>query len=94
MFGLKRRHLLLVLWPSFVIAGLIAMLVFSAAHPEDMKGLGGLLTGMSATGVYTLAFFAFWIISAVGSALTLILAVPSQDEASGGEGESASKPSR
>lgn len=81
MFGLQRRHLLLVLWPSFVIAGLLEMLVFSAAHPEDMKGLGGLLTGLSATGVYTLAFFAFWAISALGSALTLMLALPSLDEA-------------
>lgn len=78
---MKRRHWPLVLWPSFLIAGLMEMLVFSAAHPEDMKGYGGLLTGMSPLGVYTLAFFSFWAIAAAGAYLTLILAGPTSDEA-------------
>lgn len=77
---MKRRLVLLVLWPSFVIAGLLEMLVFSLAHPEDMKGIGGLLTGLSNNGVYTLAFFAFWAISALGSTLTLMLAGPWREE--------------
>lgn len=78
---MRRRLILLVLWPSFVIAGLLEMLVFSLADPADMKGFGGLLTGMSTNGVYTLAFFAFWAISALGSALTLMLAGPWREEA-------------
>lgn len=81
---MKRRHLLLIVWPSFVIAGVLEMLVFSAAHPEDMKGFGGLLTEMSTTAVYTLAFFCFWAISALGTALTLMLAAPTSDEQQGG----------
>lgn len=75
-----KRQLLWVAWPSFLSAGLLAMLVFSAAHPEDMKGFGGVLAEMSATGVYTLAFFSFWAICAVGSALTLMLISPRPDE--------------
>jgi hypothetical protein len=71
-----KRHAWLIVWPSFLIAGLIEMLVFGAADPEDLKGFGGLLAEMSATGVYTLAFFSFWLIVAVGSALTLLLAEP------------------
>jgi len=77
---MKRRHLLLIVWPSFLIAGLLEMLVFSAAHPEDMKGFGGLLTQLSVSGVYTLAFLAFWAICAFGSVLTLALAGPYADE--------------
>lgn len=77
---MKRRHILLVIWPSFVIAGLIEMLVFNAADPADMKGFGGVLTQMSATGVYTLAFFAFWALCAFGAALTLMLAAPTRAE--------------
>lgn len=77
---MRRRLILLVLWPSFVIAGLLEMLVFSLAHPEDLKGFGGLLAGLPSSGVYTLAFFAFWAISALGSALTLVLAGPWRED--------------
>jgi hypothetical protein len=77
---MKRRHLLLVVWPSFLVAGLIEMLVFSAARPEDMKGFGGALAEMSPTGVYTLAFLIFWTICAAGTVLTLMLAAPTSEE--------------
>lgn len=77
---MKRRHVLLIIWPSFLIAGLLEMLVFSAANPEDMKGFGGLLTEMSAAGVYTVAFFCFWAISALSTTLTLMLSGPSAED--------------
>lgn len=72
------RTALIVAWPSFLVAGVLAMLVFSAVQPGDMRGLGGLLTQMSPIGVYTIAFFAFWIVAAVGMALALALAAPSR----------------
>lgn len=72
------RTALIVVWPSFLVAGVLAMLVFSAVQPGDMRGLGGLLTQMSPIGVYTIAFFAFWIVAAVGMALALALAAPSR----------------
>lgn len=71
---MNKRLLLLTIWPAFLVAGVLEMLVFSAAHPEDLKGFGGVLAEMSPLGVYTLSFFAFWIIVACGSALTLMLA--------------------
>ena len=77
---MKRRHILLIIWPSFVIAGLLEMLVFNAADPADMKGFGGLLTQLSSTGVYTIAFFSFWALGALGTALTLMLAAPTRAE--------------
>lgn len=82
---MNRRLLLLVLWPSFAVAGVLAMLVFSAVDPADMKGYGELLAGLSTTGVYTLGFLCFWAISAAGIAVALALAAPSQpgDRASG-----------
>lgn len=75
-----KRALIQVGWPSFLAAGLLEMLVFSAAHPEDMKGFGGLLTQLSASGVYTLAFLCFWAICALGTALALMLAAPAPDD--------------
>ena len=71
-----KRTVLLVAWPSFLVAGLLEMLVFSAAHPADLRGFGGTLAEMSATGVYTLAFFGFWLVAAMGSGLTLMLSQP------------------
>lgn len=68
------RNAMHVLWPSFLVAGVLEMLVFSAVQPSDMHGFGGLLTQMSPTGVYTLAFFAFWLIAAAGTALAVVLA--------------------
>lgn len=81
-----KRQLLLIVWPSFLGAGLLAMLVFSAAHPDDMKGFGGVLTELSATGVYTLAFLAFWGVCAFSSALTLVLAGPTPAVPPAGQG--------
>jgi len=72
------RTALIVVWPSFLVAGVLAMLVFSAVQPGDMHGLGGLLTQMSPIGVYTIAFFAFWIVAAAGMALALALAAPAR----------------
>jgi len=82
---MNKRRVLLIIWPSFVIAGLIEMLVFTAAHPDDMKGFGGMLTEMSATGVYTLAFFSFWLLCALGSAMTLMLSPPAADPPPAGQ---------
>lgn len=81
-----KRNVLLIVWPSFMTAGLLAMLVFSAAHPDDMKGFGGVLAEMSVIGVYTLAFFSFWLICAIGSALTLMLAGAAPDVPPAGHG--------
>lgn len=81
-----KRPMLLIVWPSFLSAGLLAMLVFSAAHPDDMKGFGGVLAELSATGVYTLAFLAFWGVCAISSALTLILAGPAPAVPPAGQG--------
>ena len=72
-----KRNAWLIGWPSFLTAGVLEMLIFSATHPDDLTGFGGLLAELSATGVYTLAFFSFWLIAALGSALTLLLAAPS-----------------
>ncbi len=71
-----KRLALWVFWPSFLMAGVIEMLVFSLADPHELHGLGGALGDLSPTAIYTLAFFCFWIIVAVASGLTLLLATP------------------
>ena len=53
------RLAMLVLWPAFLMAGVLEMLVFSLVDPGSLRWFGGAPVEMSATAVYSLAFFAF-----------------------------------
>jgi hypothetical protein len=60
-------------WPAFISACLLEMLVFAMVDPSDLQWAGQPLT-LSRMGVYSAAFFLFWGASAVGCALTALLA--------------------
>jgi hypothetical protein len=62
-----------IAWPAFLAACLLELLVFALVDPQDMHWSGRPLA-LSRMGVYTAAFFAFWAISMVASALTALLA--------------------
>ena len=71
-----------IVWPSFLVAGLLEVLVFAAVDPSDLAHLQE--QGWSHTGFYTVAFFAFWAAVAAASTLSLWLAGvfgPAADEA-------------
>ena len=57
-----------------LFAGVLEMLVFAMVDPQDLHWFGQPLA-LSRQGVYTLAFFAFWIITMASSALTTLLAM-------------------
>lgn len=57
-----------VLWPSFLAACLLEALTFAVVDPAELSS--PLLDGVSGRGVYTLAFFVFWLIAALGCSLT------------------------
>ena len=65
-----------IAWPSFLMAGVLEMLVFSVADPEELRGFGGAFNELPPSAIYTLAFFCFWVIVALASSLTLLLATP------------------
>jgi hypothetical protein len=65
-----------IAWPSFLMAGVLEMLVFSVADPEELRGFGGAFNELSPSAIYTIAFFCFWVIVALASSLTLLLASP------------------
>lgn len=65
-----------IAWPSFLMAGVLEMLVFSVADPQDLRGFGAALADLSPIAVYTLAFFSFWFVVALASSMTLLLASP------------------
>lgn len=72
---MRVRRLLLIMWPAFLAAGLLTMLVFAMVDPQDLHWFGHPLA-LSRAGVYTLAFFAFWAIVMVASSMTALLASP------------------
>ncbi len=63
-----------VLWPSFMVAIVATGLFFSAFDPVDLFPFGK-ETGISRLGVYTLGFFAFWLITAASGVGILYFAV-------------------
>ena len=68
------QRLLWILWPAFLVAGAMEMFVFAFVDPEDLHWFGHPLA-LSRQGVYTLAFFAFWGLTMVSSALTTMLSL-------------------
>lgn len=62
-----------VLWPSFLVACAAELLFFALFDPTDLH-LFGVPIEAARMPVYTIGFFAFWLIGAVSSALTVFLA--------------------
>jgi hypothetical protein len=67
------RHLAAILWPSFLMAGVLEVLVFAMVDPQSLHGLDGAPLGLSAQAVYTLAFLVFWGAVATSGLLTRLL---------------------
>jgi hypothetical protein len=68
-----------VAWPSFVAACLLEMMVFAAVDPMDIHWAGG-MPSFSRQGVYSAAFFAFWAVGALSSAMTAFLVRPGKED--------------
>lgn len=73
------RQIVGVLWPSFLVACAMEMLVFALVDPVNVY-CGADALGMSRQGAYTTAFFVFWLMAAASSACTALLAAPSDAE--------------
>lgn len=68
-----------VLWPSFLMAGVLEMLTFAVVDPGSLHWFGGAPIEWPPLAVYTVTFFIFWGVIATGSALTQLLSVPARD---------------
>ncbi|WP_374351272.1 hypothetical protein [Chitinimonas sp.] len=61
---------LLVLWPSFVVAGILNSLFFALFDPLELT-INGELIFTSRMVAYSVGFFICWIFTAISSGLTL-----------------------
>ena len=70
-----KKRVLCVLWPAFMAAGVLEMLVFAVLDPADMHGFGGAPITWSVQAVYTVTFLIFWAAITGASALTALLLI-------------------
>ena len=66
------KRLMLVLWPSFLAAGIAEILFFTVIDPEHLYFLGREVE-FGALATYSLGFLFFWLITSAASAFTLLL---------------------
>jgi hypothetical protein len=66
------QRMMWIAWPAFLVAGLLEVLVFACVDPQDVQWFGHPLA-MSRQAVYSLSFFAFWVLAMVSSGLTTLL---------------------
>jgi hypothetical protein len=67
---------LLVLWPAFLMAGVLEMLVFAVVDPGSLHWFGAEPIDWSRTAVYSVTFLIFWAIIATSGAITQLLEDP------------------
>ncbi len=68
------QRLMWIAWPAFLVAGVLEVLVFAMVDPQDIHWFGQPIE-FSRQGVYTVAFFAFWVLTMASSGLTTLLAM-------------------
>jgi hypothetical protein len=69
-----KKQAMAIVWPAFLMAGVLEIVVFSLVDPQSLHWFGGAPVTLSATAVYSLAFFVFWIVIAAAGAMSHLLA--------------------
>ena len=59
------RRAMIILWPSFLVAGVAEILVFTVLDPSEF--------GVGRMSAYSAWFFVFWALGALSSALSCLL---------------------
>ena len=69
-----RRAAMAIVWPAFLMAGVLEMLVFAVVDPGALHGFDGEPLALSSTTVYSIAFLVFWGVIVVAGAISNLLA--------------------
>ena len=73
-----RERAMLILWPAFLMAGVLEMLTFAVVDPESLRWFGAEPIGWSLSAVYSVTFFIYWGVIATSTAITLLLESPGE----------------
>jgi len=68
------RWAMAVIWPSFVMAGVMEALVFAVVDPSDLTWFGAERMALSRQAIYTLSFLIFWVVLSLSASISLALA--------------------
>ncbi len=67
------RRTAAILWPAFLVAAVLELLVFAFVDPSTLHTVSGAALPLSETAVYSIAFFVFWGCTSAACALTVLL---------------------
>jgi|JI71714BRNA_FD_contig_31_4659142_length_768_multi_2_in_0_out_0_2 hypothetical protein len=73
---LGRQRVMWVIWPAFLVAAVLEMVVFALVDPQDLHWFGGAALDWSREAIYTAAFFFFWVMAAISGGITTLLSLP------------------
>ena len=68
--NVRARRVACLLWPAFLMAGVLQVLVFAHVAPDSLHSLSGGALMLSPMAVQSLAFLAFWALIAAAAAMT------------------------
>jgi hypothetical protein len=68
-----RHQALLILWPAFLMAGVLEALVFVVVDPGALHWFGADELRWSASAVYSVTFLIFWGVIGTSGAITKLL---------------------
>lgn len=68
-----------ILWPAFLMAGVLEVLVFAVVDPGELHWFGGPAIEWPRQAVYTVTFLIFWGVITTAGALTALLSLESDD---------------
>ena len=74
-----KQRALRILWPAFMVAGVLETLVFAVVDPHEMRWFGGPLIGWMPLTIYSVTFLMFWGAIATAGALTALLALTADE---------------
>lgn len=69
---------MIILWPSFIVAGIAEGVFFSLVNPQELYFLGHPVH-LSEIATYSIGFLAFWAVCALSSYTTWSLLRPAED---------------
>ena len=68
-----RDRLMVIAWPSFLMAAVLEAIVFAFVDPTQLTYVGGGAVAGSPLAIYTVAFMVFWAVIAIAAAMTVLL---------------------
>jgi len=68
---MRMQHWMWILWPAFLLACALEMVVFALVDPGDLSWHGAAI-GVSRQAVYSGAFLLFWLLAAASNVLLLL----------------------